>query len=245
MTTFRRRSDLLDQTLDKALGSAPGALETTDGIAVLLRALRTPLVAEGTLSATSEVELMVAMAETARSRAGRSRWSRLRVLGTTTAAKMIIAGSLVLGGTAAAAATGSLPQPVQRAVAQALAGVGLHVSGWSPPKAIIARRLEGAAPPKARPLASPETSVAPYHATGHTLHRRPLWAAVPRARRDHAHHLKVEGRRRAAGHLPQKAAGSRRSESSRGRDRSRAAGVHSHEMARHAGDRPADQRSRP
>jgi hypothetical protein len=68
-------------------------------------------------------------------------WRRLRLAGTTGAGKLVIVVGVLVGGTAAAAATGSLPPAVQHAVTNVLSAVGIdgpapalgHAAGSAPP----------------------------------------------------------------------------------------------------------------
>jgi hypothetical protein len=139
MAVIRWREDALGQLRDQARNAGPGSPGLAETPLVqLFRALQAPLAAEsgpsvletswtGPAARVIDPALLRAMSDTVRSRSARSPWNRLRMVATTATAKMVIVGGLVLGGTAAAASTGSLPVPIQHFVARAFADVGIHL----------------------------------------------------------------------------------------------------------------------
>ncbi len=139
MSAMRRRRDAIDEML-RATGRMGGA-DGLEPVADMLRALAAPSpllstkaggvtlgppeVALGPL----DVALIGEVARSVRSRGRSSYLDRLRIAAATATAKGLIIVGVLIGGSVAAAATGSLPAPIQHAVARALAGLGIRIPG--------------------------------------------------------------------------------------------------------------------
>jgi hypothetical protein len=147
MTRFasRRRSpDPLDSLL-----SGAGARELGTGYEAVARLLSGLANAGGNVAAPQvqlgvemiPVGLISTMAETVRMNQPRSPlWRRLRFVSASGVTKLLIVGGVLVGGTAAAAATGSLPSPIQHSVTRVLSAIGIDQSGHNVPNAAGAVR---------------------------------------------------------------------------------------------------------
>ncbi len=110
------------------------------------------------------VGLISTMAETVRMNQPRSPlWRRLRFVGASGVTKLLIVGGVLVGGTAAAAATGSLPSPIQHSVTRVLSAIGIEGSGHAVPTAAKAAR-QAARPGSTLPVTGvrcPSTTATP------------------------------------------------------------------------------------
>ena len=142
MTMFKSRRASPDPV--DSLLSGVGARELGAGYEAVARLL-SGLANAGGDAATSQVQLGIAnipvglistMVETVRMNQPRSPlWRRLRFVGASGITKLLIVGGVLVGGTAAAAATGSLPSPIQHSVTRVLSAIGISGSGQSVPQA--------------------------------------------------------------------------------------------------------------
>lgn len=158
MTMFKSRRASPDPV--DSLLSGVGARELGAGYEAVARLL-SGLANAGGDAATSQVQLGIAdipvglistMAETVRMNQPRSPlWQRLRFVGASGVTKLLIVGGVLVGGTAAAAATGSLPSPIQHSVTRVLSAIGIRGSGPSVPQAGRSER-QGTSPRSTLPV---------------------------------------------------------------------------------------------
>jgi hypothetical protein len=145
LTSHTRSPDPLDSML-----SGTGTRELGTGYESVARLLSDLANAGGNIAAAPHAQLGVAMvpvglistmAETVRMNQPRSPlWRRLRFVGASGVTKLLIVGGVLVGGTAAAAATGSLPSPIQHSVTRVLSAIGIDGSGHNVPHAAGAVR---------------------------------------------------------------------------------------------------------
>ena len=120
---FRSSSDAVDQLLS---GAAPPELDgNAPEVACLLAALRSPMTPDG----VREQEAVTSFATTVAAAPVRLEDVRSAMTGRRHITKIAVttAAFVLLGGTAAAAASGSLPDGAQSAVSEALSHVNVHV----------------------------------------------------------------------------------------------------------------------
>jgi hypothetical protein len=130
--SFRMNEEPISETLAEALFAGD---KVPDGIPAewsrvaqafeALRNLPTPR------PGPKEAELTAAMTAVVRGERNARTSARLRRVGKITTLKVAIVGAVFVGATAAAAATGTLPEPVQHVVAHALAHVGVALPAGS------------------------------------------------------------------------------------------------------------------
>ncbi len=206
MTMFKSRRASPDPV--DSLLSGVGARELGAGYEAVARLL-SGLANAGGDAATSQVQLGIAdipvglistMAETVRMNQPRSPlWQRLRFVGASGVTKLLIVGGVLVGGTAAAAATGSLPSPIQHSVTRVLSAIGIRGSGPSVPQAGRSER-QGTSPRSTLPVTGvrcPSRTVTPAKSTsarGSTT----LVKGLPRSCAPGLHHNGTPAKHRSA-----------------------------------------------
>jgi hypothetical protein len=203
LTSHTRSPDPLDSLL-----SGAGARELGSGYEAVARLLSGLANAGGNVAAAPHAQLGVAMipvglistmAETVRMNQPRSPlWRRLRFVGASGVTKLLIVGGVLVGGTAAAAATGSFPSPIQHSVTRVLSAIGIDQSGHGVSNAAGAVRQvtrPGSAVP-VKTIRCPSTTAKPAK-PGAANTSSTLVAGLPRKCAAASHHNGVPARHRA------------------------------------------------